>query len=103
MIANPLHSLVSTCSGTRNYTLGFTGLPKPPRMVYLSWPSRRWNGYSVRVRLRCAIEQPVAIHESETEEIVAPVKSRGKRKPLPANQLRVEALHTRPNTHFAER
>jgi len=66
-------------------------------------PSRRWNGYSVRVRLRCAIEQPVAIHESETEEIVAPVKSRGKRKPLPANQPRVEALHARPNTHFAER
>ena len=34
--------------------------------------------------------------EAETEEIVAPVKRRGKRKPLPANLPRVEVIHELP-------
>jgi transposase len=34
--------------------------------------------------------------EAEAEEIVAPVKRRGKRKPLPANLPRVEVIHDLP-------
>ncbi|HEP8861237.1 TPA: IS66 family transposase [Pseudomonas aeruginosa] len=44
------------------------------------------------------IEQPAALDESEAdaEEVVAPVKRRGKRKPLPANLPRVEVIHELP-------
>lgn len=44
------------------------------------------------------IEQPAVIGESEAEaeEVVAPVKRRGKRKPLPANLPRVEVIHEFP-------
>ncbi|MDN5507441.1 MAG: IS66 family transposase, partial [Comamonas sp.] len=34
--------------------------------------------------------------EAEAEEVVAPVKRRGKRKPLPANLPRVEVIHEMP-------
>ncbi|UFQ99170.1 transposase domain-containing protein [Pseudomonas wenzhouensis] len=34
--------------------------------------------------------------EAEAEEVVAPVKRRGKRKPLPANLPRVEVIHDLP-------
>jgi transposase len=34
--------------------------------------------------------------EAKTEEVVAPVKRRGKRKPLPANLPRVEVIHALP-------
>ena len=34
--------------------------------------------------------------EAESEEVVAPVKRRGKRKPLPANLPRVEVIHELP-------
>lgn len=34
--------------------------------------------------------------EAEAEEVVAPVKRRGKRKPLPANLPRVEVIHELP-------
>ncbi|SDI30362.1 Transposase [Pseudomonas benzenivorans] len=41
------------------------------------------------------IEEPVAA-PSEAEEVVAPLKRRGKRKPLPANLPRVEVIHELP-------
>ena len=44
------------------------------------------------------IEQPAAVDESEeqAEDVVAPVKPRGKRKPLPASLPRVEIVHELP-------
>ncbi|HBP0079086.1 TPA: IS66 family transposase, partial [Pseudomonas aeruginosa] len=39
------------------------------------------------------IEAPA---EAEAEEVVAPVKRRGKRKPLPANLPRMEVIHELP-------
>uniref|UniRef100_UPI0013CE0E7A IS66 family transposase n=1 Tax=Pseudomonas aeruginosa TaxID=287 RepID=UPI0013CE0E7A len=43
------------------------------------------------------IEAPAAEPaEAEAEEVVAPVKRRGKRKPLPANLPRVEVIHELP-------
>lgn len=43
------------------------------------------------------IEEPTAApSEAEAEEVVAPVKRRGKRKPLPANLPRVEIIHDLP-------
>ncbi|KFJ93085.1 hypothetical protein JF55_02860 [Pseudomonas sp. 1-7] len=47
------------------------------------------------------IEEPAAAPaeaeaEAEAEEVVAPVKRRGKRKPLPANLPRVEVIHDLP-------
>ena len=43
------------------------------------------------------IEVPAAEPaEAEAEEVVAPVKRRGKRKPLPANLPRVEVIHELP-------
>lgn len=41
------------------------------------------------------IEAPAA-EPAEAEEVVAPVKRRGKRKPLPANLPRVEVIHELP-------
>ena len=41
------------------------------------------------------IEAPAA-EPAEAEEVVAPVKHRGKRKPLPANLPRVEVIHELP-------
>ena len=41
------------------------------------------------------IEAPAA-EPAEAEEVVAPVKRRGKRKPLPANLPRVEVIHDLP-------
>ena len=41
------------------------------------------------------IEEPAAA-PAEAEEVVAPVKRRGKRKPLPANLPRVEVIHDLP-------
>src|SRR5690606_36750692 len=42
--------------------------------------------------------QPAAVDESEeqAEDVVAPVKPRGKRKPLPASLPRVEIVHELP-------
>src|SRR5690606_31355072 len=42
------------------------------------------------------VEQPTAVDESEAEDVVAPVKRRGKRKPLPADLPRVEIVHELP-------
>ena len=43
------------------------------------------------------IEAPAAEPaEAEAEEVVAPVKRRGKRKPLPANLPRMEVIHELP-------
>src|SRR5690606_25288260 len=44
------------------------------------------------------VQQPAAVDESEAaaEDVVAPVKRRGKRKPLPANLPRVEVVHELP-------
>jgi len=42
------------------------------------------------------IEEP-ATTPSEAEEVVAPVRHRGKRKPLPANLPRVEVIHDLPD------
>uniref|UniRef100_UPI0035B2921C transposase n=1 Tax=Ectopseudomonas oleovorans TaxID=301 RepID=UPI0035B2921C len=41
------------------------------------------------------IEAPAA-EPAEAEEVVAPVKRRGKRKPLPANLPRMEVIHELP-------
>ena len=43
-----------------------------------------------------ALSAAPAEAEAEAEEIVAPVKRRGKRKPLPANLPRVEVIHDLP-------
>ena len=43
-----------------------------------------------------AAEPVEAEAEAEAEEVVAPVKRRGKRKPLPANLPRVEVIHELP-------
>src|SRR5690606_28303010 len=45
------------------------------------------------------VEQPPAVDasEAEAEDVVAPVKRRGKRKPLPANLPRVEIVHELPD------
>lgn len=43
------------------------------------------------------VEEPAAEPaEAETEEVVAPVKRRGKRKPLPGNLPRIEVIHELP-------
>ena len=43
------------------------------------------------------VEEPTAEPaEAEAEEVVAPIKRRGKRKPLPANLPRVEVVHELP-------
>lgn len=43
------------------------------------------------------VDEPAAEPaEAETEEVVAPVKRRGKRKPLPANLPRIEIIHELP-------
>ena len=43
-----------------------------------------------------AAEPVEAEAEAEAEEVVAPVKRRGKRKPLPANLPRMEVIHELP-------
>lgn len=40
--------------------------------------------------------EALAAEPAEAEEVVAPVKRRGKRKPLPANLPRVEVIHEMP-------
>ncbi|MHC5352558.1 transposase domain-containing protein, partial [Metapseudomonas furukawaii] len=43
------------------------------------------------------LEEPAGgSSEAEAEEVVAPVKRRGKRKPLPANLPRVDVIHELP-------
>ena len=49
------------------------------------------------------VEQPAAVDESEAEEVVAPAKRRGKRKPLPANLPRVEIVHEVPEHELTYR
>ena len=43
-----------------------------------------------------ALSAAPAEAEAEAEEVVAPLKRRGKRKPLPANLPRVEVIHELP-------